>query len=133
MTSQKIKVQGSKGVLFENGATLDRCGSGSGGGDARVGRSCIKATRVVNRGRWYVVVVCRMLLVYLLGDSVLELRVIDPMHTHTHLLRSFAYQPFGTFADLGFGDLGYTGSSIKTPVIDGLAKSGVILVGDELH
>ena len=29
--------------------------------------------------------------------------------------------------DLGFGDLGYTGSSIKTPEIDALATSGVIL------
>ena len=29
--------------------------------------------------------------------------------------------------DLGFGDLGYTGSSIKTPVIDSLATGGVIL------
>ena len=30
-------------------------------------------------------------------------------------------------ADLGFGDLGYTGSGIKTPVLDGLALSGVRL------
>ena len=29
--------------------------------------------------------------------------------------------------DLGFGDLGYTGSSIKTPVIDALATNGTIL------
>jgi hypothetical protein len=29
--------------------------------------------------------------------------------------------------DLGFGDLGYTGSGIKTPVLDGLAASGVTL------
>ena len=29
--------------------------------------------------------------------------------------------------DLGFGDLGYTGSSIKTPTIDGLAKAGTIM------
>lgn len=29
--------------------------------------------------------------------------------------------------DLGFGDLGYTGSSIKTPHIDNLAKNGVVL------
>lgn len=29
--------------------------------------------------------------------------------------------------DLGFGDLGYTGSDIKTPVIDGLATAGQIL------
>ena len=29
--------------------------------------------------------------------------------------------------DLGFGDLGYTGSDIKTPVIDGLAKAGTIM------
>jgi hypothetical protein len=29
--------------------------------------------------------------------------------------------------DLGFADLGYTGSSIKTPRIDALAKGGVIL------
>ena len=29
--------------------------------------------------------------------------------------------------DLGFGDLGYTGSDIKTPLIDGLAKEGSIM------
>lgn len=29
--------------------------------------------------------------------------------------------------DLGFGDLGYTGSAIKTPVIDNLAKTGTIM------
>ena len=29
--------------------------------------------------------------------------------------------------DLGFGDLGYTGSDIRTPVIDSLATSGQIL------
>eukprot|EP00045_Choanoeca_perplexa_P014076 m.163633 g.163633 ORF g.163633 m.163633 type:complete len:539 (+) comp16556_c0_seq1:375-1991(+) len=29
--------------------------------------------------------------------------------------------------DLGFGDLGYTGSSIKTPTIDALAKNGTIM------
>jgi hypothetical protein len=29
--------------------------------------------------------------------------------------------------DLGYGDLGYTGSDVKTPTLDGLAKSGVIL------
>lgn len=29
--------------------------------------------------------------------------------------------------DLGFGDLGYTGSDIKTPVIDNLAKAGTIM------
>ena len=29
--------------------------------------------------------------------------------------------------DLGFGDLGYTGSSVKTPEIDALATQGVIL------
>eukprot|EP00040_Diaphanoeca_grandis_P031788 m.190866 g.190866 ORF g.190866 m.190866 type:complete len:535 (+) comp32415_c4_seq1:177-1781(+) len=29
--------------------------------------------------------------------------------------------------DLGYGDLGYTGSSVKTPVIDKLAKDGVVL------
>ena len=29
--------------------------------------------------------------------------------------------------DLGFGDLGYTGSGIKTPVLDGLAEAGVTL------
>ena len=29
--------------------------------------------------------------------------------------------------DLGYGDLGYTGSSVKTPVFDALATGGVIL------
>ena len=29
--------------------------------------------------------------------------------------------------DLGYGDLGYTGSAVKTPVFDGLATGGVIL------
>lgn len=29
--------------------------------------------------------------------------------------------------DLGFGDLGYTGSSIQTPHIDALARNGTIL------
>ena len=29
--------------------------------------------------------------------------------------------------DLGFGDLGYTGSDIRTPVIDGLADAGQVL------
>lgn len=29
--------------------------------------------------------------------------------------------------DLGFGDLGYTGSTVKTPVLDALATTGVIL------
>jgi hypothetical protein len=29
--------------------------------------------------------------------------------------------------DLGFGDVGYTGSSIKTPVIDSLAKAGTVM------
>ena len=29
--------------------------------------------------------------------------------------------------DLGFGDLGFTGSAVKTPVLDALAKGGVIL------
>ena len=29
--------------------------------------------------------------------------------------------------DLGYGDLGYTGSDIKTPVIDSLAKNGTVM------
>ena len=29
--------------------------------------------------------------------------------------------------DLGFGDLGFTGSAVKTPVLDELATTGVIL------
>ena len=29
--------------------------------------------------------------------------------------------------DLGYGDLGYTGSDVKTPVIDALATTGVVL------
>ena len=64
------------------------------------------------------------------GSAIPGSGTVGGVRTHVGGLTDYpsrARPPSLAVADLGFGDLGYTGSSIKTPNIDALATSGVIL------